>query len=63
VFLTSALGGGEWSALIIPGGCTFGKRAPVAHFIGGWGGVGWMMVITDLLLWGQELQYRVSSQQ
>jgi hypothetical protein len=35
VFLTPALGGGEWSASH-PGRFTLGERAPDTHFIGGW---------------------------
>jgi hypothetical protein len=35
VLLTSALVGGEWSALR-PGRFTPGERAPGTHWIGGW---------------------------
>jgi hypothetical protein len=35
IFLTSALGGGEWSASR-PGRFTPEKRAPGIHWIGGW---------------------------
>jgi hypothetical protein len=37
IFLTSALAGGEWSALR-PGRFTPGERAPDTHWIGGWVG-------------------------
>jgi hypothetical protein len=35
ILLTSALAGGEWSALR-PGRFTPGERAPAIHWIGGW---------------------------
>jgi hypothetical protein len=35
IFLTSALAGGEWSALLA-GRFTSGERAPGTHWIGGW---------------------------
>jgi hypothetical protein len=35
IFLTSALGGGEWSASR-PGRSNPGERAPVTHWVGGW---------------------------
>jgi hypothetical protein len=37
IFLTSALGGGEWSASR-PGRFITGERAPCTHCIGGWAG-------------------------
>jgi hypothetical protein len=37
IFLTSALGGGEWSASR-PGCFTPGERAPSTYWIGGWVG-------------------------
>jgi hypothetical protein len=35
IFLTSALGGGEWSASRT-GHFTPGERAPYTHWVGGW---------------------------
>jgi hypothetical protein len=37
VFLTLALGGGEWSSSLL-GRFTPGERVPAAHWIGGWPG-------------------------
>jgi hypothetical protein len=59
IFLTSALGGDEWSASR-PGRFTLGEKAPSTHWIGGWvdprAGVDDMEKRKFLTLLGLELQ-------